>query len=477
MRKIILFLLLIGFMSSCYDDFRLDYPYSTVAFSNATGGLDIPGVLARTVVKDEGLKLDVGIYLSGKLENTKERWAEFEIDESLLTDTDFELLPSSYYSLSNSNTIVIPSGDYIGRVTVTLDSTVFLNDAKAKDYKYALPLRLIKTSEDSILATQSTQILTVKYINHYEGFYYNKGTFVTYSADDEELNSGAFDNEINATTFGLDTILIDGLINGIGEDYMAKLAIDPTNSLYLEYVPKVPEPLVLENVALASTATTSSVSSWENVDAVRDGQEPTNSETKSPGGAYGNWPNPETWNWVQYDFPQYYEISNSQVYWWTDGGGILIPYNTYMEYWDPATEVWTKFADPVVNGVSIPASDYGNTTLFTAGNPSSGTDKDKFNETTFTPVITDKIRLHFIAVESQGIHEWKVMGVKAKLSGYEQEPIQKITLIGDNKFDSTTSTYTLNYRVDYDGKDHYTEVSSTMVWRNRIRDGVNEWRR
>lgn len=477
MRKIVLFLLLIGLMSSCYDDYRLDYPYTTVAFSNATGGLDTPGVLARSVVKDEGLKLDIGIYLSGKLENTQERWAKFEIDESLLLDTDFELLPASYYTLSDNNMIIIPSGDYIGRVTVTLDSVAFLNDLKAVDYKYALPLRLTKTSEDSILATQSTQIVTIKYINHYEGFYYNKGSFITYSAADEELNSGIFDNEITALTLGLDTILIDGLINGIGEDYMAKLALDQTNSLYLEYVPKMTEEVVEENVALLSTATTSSISDWENIDGIKDGQEPANSETKSEGGAYGNWPNPETWNWVQYDFPQYYEISSSQVYWWTDNGGILIPYNSYMEYWNSDTESWSKFADPVVNGVAVSESDYGSTTLYTSGSPSAGTERDQFNETIFTPVITNKIRLHFIAVESQGIHEWKVLGLKSKLSGYEQELIDKITLIDENNFDSTTSTYTLNYRVEYDGKDHYTEVSSTMEWRNRIRDGVNEWRR
>lgn len=477
MRNILLLILLVGFLSGCYDDYRLDYPYSTVAFSDAKGGVDETGVLGRTVVKGEGLSLDMGVYLAGILENSEERWVEYEIDESLLEGTSYELLPSSYYQLSDNSKFVIKPGEFTGRVTITLDSVAFLNDARAIDYKLALPIRLLQTSEDSILQTQSTKIIAIKYINHYEGFYDNSGTFVTSSETGEELNSGEVENVISGTTLNLDTIVINGLIDGVGEDYMAKLLINDDNSLYIEYLPKEEEEVVEENVALASTPSTSSVSSWENLNGINDGQEPTNSETKSEGGAYGNWPNPETWNWVQYDFPQYYQISKSEVYWWTDNGGILIPYNSYVEYLDPVTGEWTLLSDPVVNGESISAEDYGNTTLFSGDNPGFGNEKDQFNETTFTPVITNKVRLHFIAVESQGIHEWKVWGTKAKLAGYEQEPIETLTLTEGSGYDPETSTISLNYRVDYDGKDHYTNVSTKMVWRNRVRDGVNEWRR
>ncbi len=478
MRNILLIILLAGFLSGCYDEYRIDYPYSTVAFSDASGGVDAPGILGRTVVKNEGLSLEMGVYLAGVLENSEERWAKYEIDESLLEGTSYELLPASYYELSNDSKFVIKPGEFTGRVKVTLDSVAFLNDPRAVNYKMALPIRLIETSEDSILQTQSTKIIAIKYINHYEGFYDNNGTFVTLSDAGEELNSGSFENVITGTTINLDTIKINGLINGIGKDYMAKLLVKDDNSLSLEYLPKEPEEVVVENAALESEPSTSYVSSWENLNGINDGQEPANSATKNEGGAYGNWPNAETWNWVQYDFSQYYEISKSEVYWWTDGGGVLIPYNSYAEYWDPTTEEWKLLSDPVVNGESISASDYGNTTLFSGENLGPGNEADQFNITTFEPVITDKIRLHFIAVESQGIHEWKVWGKKSKLSGYEQEPIESISLIGDNNsFDPETNTVSLNYRVDYKEKEHYTNVSTTMVWRNRVRDGVNEWRR
>ena len=169
MRNILLLILLVGLLSGCYDDYRLDYPYSTVAFSDATGGVDVPGVLGRTVVKGEGLSLDMGVYLAGILENSEERWVEYEIDESLLEGTSYELLPSSYYQLSDNSKFVIKPGEFTGRVTITLDSVAFLSDARATEYKLALPIRLLQTSEDSVLQTQSTKIVAIKYINHFTG--------------------------------------------------------------------------------------------------------------------------------------------------------------------------------------------------------------------------------------------------------------------------------------------------------------------
>jgi hypothetical protein len=92
-----------------------------------------------------------------------------------------------------------------------------------------------------------------------------------------------------------------------------------------------------QNIALiASDIETSYVSSWENLDAINNGIDPTSSSDKT-GGAYGNWnqsTNFNKWNWVQYDFDAFYKIVESDVYWWTDGGGIQIPYASYLQYWD-----------------------------------------------------------------------------------------------------------------------------------------------
>jgi hypothetical protein len=150
MKKILILLIVSGFLAGCYPEFRNDYPYTTVAFTNATGGLTTAGQLGRTVVKDEGLKLDFGIYLGGVIENNEERWAKFTIDPTLLASTPYVLMPSDYYTLSNTNTITIPSGDWVGKITIKLDSIKFLNDPEAAHYHYAIPFRLTETSADSI---------------------------------------------------------------------------------------------------------------------------------------------------------------------------------------------------------------------------------------------------------------------------------------------------------------------------------------
>jgi hypothetical protein len=141
MKKIALGLIMISLLVGCYDEFRIDYPYTTVAFSSVKGNSTDDGVLGRTVVKNEGLKIDFGVYLSGVLENTEERWVKFVIDPSLLAGTTYELMPSDYYTLSHNNTFTIPKGSYIGRITVTLDSAKFIGDPKSlgKNLRHSIP--------------------------------------------------------------------------------------------------------------------------------------------------------------------------------------------------------------------------------------------------------------------------------------------------------------------------------------------------
>ena len=451
MKKILLFLMIAGLIVSCYDEYRLDYEYSTVAFSSADGGSNEPGVLYRTAVKDEGLKLDIGIYLAGIIENTKERWADFIIDPGLLTDTTYELMPSDYYTLSNNSRFVIPSGQLVGRVTITLDSARFVDDPLAATPYYAIPIQLTETSEDYILSTQSSKIVVIKYINHYEGFYDHEGTYVT--TDEGQTTSGQIDNVIDAKTVMHDTLRTNGLINLIGPDYMMKLLVKDDNSVFMEYYPNpevITEPYNINQEA--SALSTSYVSTLENLDAINDGYEPADSADKGPG-AYGNWPNDETWNWVQYDFPSPYVINSSGVYWWGNGEDITIPYASYVEYLPMDADTDTSF-------VAVP-------------NPvGSGVEPNQYAMIEFDPVITTRIRVYFIATLSQGILEWKVWGLP-----YVADAIGGVTPNGENSFDPSTFTFTLNYTVNYTYSNKSIDVSATMKWRNRIRDGVNEWRR
>lgn len=187
-----------------------------------------------------------------------------------------------------------------------------------------------------------------------------------------------------------------------------------------------------ENIASkASKVATSYVSSWEKLSAINDGYEPGNSGDKGPG-AYGNWnssANFNKWNWVEYDFSQNYEIVQSDVYWWTDGGGIQIPYSTYLDYWNIVSGKWEKIAT-------------------TSGN---GTQADKYNITTFDKLLTNKIRLYCISTAAQGILEWKVWGKPGEqipsLSTYSIEPAlekgktSKITLKAMSSGEIPVSAY------------------------------------
>ena len=484
MKKILILLAIVSILTSCYDEFRLDNEYSTVAFSNADGGSGESGVLWRTVIKGEGLKLNAGIYLAGILDNTKERWAEYELDPTLLDGTGYTLLPSSYYTLSNNSRFVIPAGETVGTIAVTLDSINFLKDPLTAKRNYAIPFKLLRTSEDSILSTQQTQILVIKYMNQYEGYYNQNGTFQTMSADETNLlNSGNIKNVLTANTIVLDSVETNGTMNLLGPDFKMKMLVNPDNTVSLEYSPNLNKDNTPKNIALDATVTAPNTSPWENKDGIKDGNNPTSSADKGSNGlAFGNWPLFDTWDYVEYDFQGDYLITQSDVYWFADSnpgdGGVSVPYNTYLQYYDSATSSWkVLYNNNKVNGNAISEANYFlDDGTYTSANPAPGTKKDQYNITTFDPVVTNKVRIYFKAIDASGILEWKVFGIPAP-TGFETSPIATITENGTNTYDPATGTFILNYRVNYALEDYHTNVSTTLVWRNRIRDGVNEWRR
>lgn len=142
--------------------------------------------------------------------------------------------------------------------------------------------------------------------------------------------------------------------------------------------------LAQTNLALAASASTSYVSSWEKLDAIKDGYLPSTSMDKGPG-AYGNWKSAEdykTWNWVEYSFEQKSQIDSIRVYWWTDNGGILKPDEAFVEYIDCNSLV--KLGD-------------------------IGTDLNKFNSLSAN-VKAYKVRINMMGQAATGILELQVFG-------------------------------------------------------------------
>ena len=143
---------------------------------------------------------------------------------------------------------------------------------------------------------------------------------------------------------------------------------------------------VANNIATLATATTSYVSPWETIRAVNDNSNPANSNDKSAG-AYGNWNNPNSIQWVQYDWSQNYSLSNTQIYWFDDNGGVLTPTRAYVEYWNGSA--W-------VNAGNVPLV------------------KNAFNNLALNGVVTSRIRVSMLnTVQSTGILEWRVAGTAA----------------------------------------------------------------
>ncbi len=137
------------------------------------------------------------------------------------------------------------------------------------------------------------------------------------------------------------------------------------------------------NLSPEATTATSYVSPWENLNALNDGYDPINSSDHSHGG-YGNWPQTGT-QWVDYDWSLPITTSMIDVYWWSDGGGILAPSACRLSYWNGTSFV------PVSNATGL------------------GVALNRFNTTTFSPVTTTRLRLEFDSgAASTGILEWRV---------------------------------------------------------------------
>jgi carbonic anhydrase/acetyltransferase-like protein (isoleucine patch superfamily) len=164
----------------------------------------------------------------------------------------------------------------------------------------------------------------------------------------------------------------------------------------------------------ADSVKTSYVSTWEKLNAINDGIEPTSSTDKQ-GAAYGNWGKNVSWQWVEYDWTKLQLINKSEIYWWTDGGGIQIPSECYLEYYDIITKNWVEID----------------------GSRGAGL-KDQYHSVSFPVVLTNKIRVNMISTIATGILEWKVWGETG-----EQVPLNSFVSIDKNIESGSTSTVTL----------------------------------
>lgn len=188
--------------------------------------------------------------------------------------------------------------------------------------------------------------------------------------------------------------------DGKGASDPSNIDINPDYSLFTNAAMAMSEaPLCVpssfvQNLALTATATTSYVSPWESLAAINDGYTPSGSGDRGHG-VYGNWNNPNSFQWVQYEWPQTYLLNKTEVYWFDDNGGVRTPDTAYAEYWHDSA--WA----PIGN---IPVQ------------------KDAFNTVLLNSIRTNKVRLSMKhGVQSTGIIEWRVFGAAGPLPapGYQ----------------------------------------------------------
>ena len=166
-----------------YEDYVKDYDYTGVYFAAQQP--------LRTLVSRTGkdyLEFKIGVTLAGVRENTKGYSATFEIDPELLETmmpapvapnppVPFTLLPEDWYTIDHNNwTFVVPVGKFLGDCSVKIDKKKFTDDPNALKNTYALPLRLLSTTADSLVTGMDYTVIVIKYIDEHSGNYYCTGT-------------------------------------------------------------------------------------------------------------------------------------------------------------------------------------------------------------------------------------------------------------------------------------------------------------
>lgn len=150
-------LITLGIPSCMNDEWSFpDYDYTTTYFP-----YQFP---IRTLVLgdynfdnsgDKELRFLISARMGGVYENKENISVQFTVDPTLTdslyaSNVKLQAMPTTLYTLSSPNTILIPAGEFTGGVTVQLDEA-FLDDPLAVTLNYVIPLRITSSTTDSIL--------------------------------------------------------------------------------------------------------------------------------------------------------------------------------------------------------------------------------------------------------------------------------------------------------------------------------------
>jgi hypothetical protein len=166
----------------------------------------------------------------------------------------------------------------------------------------------------------------------------------------------------------------------VSADYDAGLGTARTASaeVWMSVQRPLPLPPGATDLALTATPSASYASPWTTITAINNGIYPIQSSDDSDLTPYwGTWPMAGT-QWMELDWSQPVTTNASSVYFADDGGGLQLPASWVVQYWDGS-----QFVD-VTNPSSYPEAD------------------NIFNQVTFDPVTTTKLRVSMVSAPTAG---------------------------------------------------------------------------
>jgi len=191
-KKLIIILITLTFLTSCYEDYIEDFYYSSVYFAYQEN--------TRTLISGEGMQIKIGTTLAGVMENNRDRVVNFQVDPDLLDGTGYTLLPQDYYTLSD-NKMVIQKGWHQGSITLTGNAGNIMADPDMLTSgapKYALPLVITSAEVDSVLETKKTAIIALQYEHTLFGNYWHGGEWQVKDPSGVVIDTDTYELEINA---------------------------------------------------------------------------------------------------------------------------------------------------------------------------------------------------------------------------------------------------------------------------------------
>lgn len=196
-KFIVVLFLLSTLLTSCYDEYIKDNETTATYFSSQKP--------LRTIVPRDGVaEIEIGAVIAGLRADDVSLAVDYVVDTTLLDSIPeaaaLTLMPSAYYTLGGQ-TVDYPSAydnvmtfdiikTLLRSVNVTFDVDAFTSDPLSLDKNYAIPLRIVGSSLDSIVSFGEMPVITsgnitivvVKYASPLSGTYYTKGSQIALDA-------------------------------------------------------------------------------------------------------------------------------------------------------------------------------------------------------------------------------------------------------------------------------------------------------